>query len=157
MEAQAQASDRVRAAGSLRITRLRGGVPVTITTAMPNKVVSSSGYGRNLIARALANDITYPLPITSAALGTGTNAASDSDTNLQTPTVTGLSVTNVTVTNNIVQVDVFVADGSLPNGTYKEFGVFCAGRLFARILITPNYTKASGEDTLFTYTLTLTG
>ena len=147
----------VRAAGALTITSFVGGKEVRKTAPMPNKVVSSSGYGRNLITRALSNDATYPLAITSAALGTGNTAAADGDTDLQTPTVTGLSITNATATSNILQIDVFVADASLANGTYKEFGLFCSGRLFARVLISPNYTKTTGEDTLFSYTLTISG
>ena len=143
--------------GVLCITKFRGSQQKWLSNPQPNKVVSSSGYGRNLLARVLAGDATYPPEITSASLGTGNLAAADGDTNLQTPVATGLTITNMTVTNDQLQVDVFVPDGSLPNGTYKEFGLFCGGRLFCRIIISPSYTKGSGEDTLFSYQLTLTG
>lgn len=151
-------SERSRVAGHLTISRFRGGELVWRSERMPNKVVSSSGgYGRNLIARQLAGDTTYPLAINSAAIGDGTTAPADSDTGLGNSLASGISITNIVVSNGSLQVDVFVADGALPNGTYKEFGLFCTGRLFARILISPNYTKATGEDTLFSYTLNLTG
>lgn len=141
----------------LLITKLHGGTPVWQSAPLPNKVVSSSGYGRNLLARALAGDGTYPPEITSASLGSGSTAPADGNTDLQTPVATGLTITNMVVTNDVLQVDVFVPDGSLPNGTYAEFGLFCAGRLFCRILISPSYTKASGEDTLLSYTITISG
>jgi hypothetical protein len=54
-------------------------------------------------------------------------------------------------------VDVFVPDGELPDDTYAEFGLFLTGRLLSRIIISPSYTKATGEDTLFTYELTFPG
>lgn len=144
--------------GTLTIHTFKGKKRLRSSGPMPNKVVSGSGgYGRNLFARALGGETLYPLGITSAGLGTGNTAAADSDTGLQTPVVTGITITNITVSNDVVQVDVFVADGTLPNGTYKEFTLYCGTQLFCRIIISPNYTKASGEDTLYVYTLTLSG
>lgn len=157
MKRQIESNDPFAVAGVLRITKYFDGREVWQSAALPNKVVSSSGYGRNIIARQLAGDATYPIEIDSAALGSGSTAAADSDIGLETSVVSGLSITNAVVTNNVVQVDVFVSDAALSNGTYREFGLFCNGRLFARILISPAYTKASGEDTLFSYTLTITG
>lgn len=150
-------SEEAFAGGVLTITRFRNGQEVWRSKPMPNKVVSSSGHGRNLITRALANDATFPPAITTAKLGTGTNTPTDGDTDLQTPTVSGLSLTNAVANNSQLTVDVFVAAGTLPNGTYREFGLFCGARLFARILFSAAYTKATGEDTLFSYTLNITG
>jgi hypothetical protein len=151
-------SEENRVGGSLVIWKFKDGKAVAVSRPMPNKVVSGSGgYGRNLILRALKGDTLYPLAITSASIGTGNTAAADSNTDLQTAVVTGISITNITITNNVMQVDVFVADGALPNGTYKEFGLFCGTQLLCRIIISPDYTKGTGEDTLFSYTLTLTG
>ncbi len=155
MQRQLKARATALVAGTLTITKVKDGKQVWSSEPLPNKVVSSSGYGRNIIARLLASDPTYSLAIDSAAVGSGSTAAADGDTDLETPVATGITITNATVANNIVQFDVFVADASLANGTYREFGLFCDGRLFARILINPNYTKALGEDTLFAYTLTL--
>ena len=119
--------------------------------------MSSTGYGRNLILRWMAGEATYPIVINSASLGTGTTAAADGDTNLQTPTVTGIAITDMAVVNNVLTVSVFVPDGDLPNGTYAEFGLLATLRLLIRILISPSYTKATGEDTLFSYSLTFSG
>lgn len=145
--------------GELVITKFRDGRVVSVSEPMKNKVVSSSGYGRNIIARLLANDSTYGLYVNSASIGTGTNSPADGDTNLQTPVLTGITITNASVANNVLTIDVFVASGTLANGTYSEFGLFVdsTNRLFSRVLISPSYTKATGEDTLFTYTLTITG
>jgi hypothetical protein len=150
-------TDDNKVAGYLTIKSFKNGELIYQSEPMPNKVVSSSGHGRNLITRALAGDTTFPLAITSAALGTSSTAAADGNTNLITPTVTNITITDLRVLNNLLEIDVFVADGNLANNTYREIGFFCGAQLFARIVIAPAYTKVSGVETLFTYTLTLTG
>lgn len=157
MKREIERNEEMRVGGSLTIKKFREGRLVSETLSMPNKVVSSSGYGRNLLARVLAGDTTYPVQIDSARMGDVNTAAADGDTNLGNVLATDIPITNTTVTNNVLTVDVFVADANLPDDTYEEFGLFCDGRLFARIIISPAYTKATGEDTLFTYTLTLSG
>lgn len=129
--------------------------PVSISH---NKVVSGSGgYGRNLVMRKLSGDNTYGIAIDSAAIGSGSVAPADSDTGLGNSLVSGISITNFALANNVLTIDVFITNATLPNNTYSEFGFFIGGRLFSRVLISPVYTKATGEDTLFTYTLTFTG
>lgn len=154
---QLTSNDAAKIAGTLTIKTFKDGQVIREIGPFPNKFVSSTGYGRNLVLRAMAGDLTYPIIIDSAAAGSGNTAAADSDIALVTPVVSGISITNMTVINDALTVDVFVSDAILTNGTYKEFGLFAAGRLLSRILISPNYTKATGEDTLFTYTLTITG
>ena len=148
--------DGSRVAGFLTITTFKDGKPVREIGRFPNKVVVSNGYGRNLIARRLIGDTTYGIEIDSAALGTDGTAAADVQTDLLAPTVTGIPLTDGSAVNGVVTIDVFVADANLANGTYREFGLFIGGRLFARVVISPAYTKVSGEDTLFSYELTLT-
>lgn len=145
-------------AGKLTITTFKKGKKVRQLTDIPNKVVSGSGgYGRNIIARQLSGDTTYAIAIDSAAVGDDNTAATDGDTALGNSLVSGIDVTNATVTDDEVQFDFFVTDANLPDDTYEEFGVFADGRLIARIIISPAYSKSSGEDTLFTYTLTISG
>lgn len=147
-----------KVAGTLTISRFRNGALISKSEPIPNKVVSSSGgYGRNLITRQLAGDAALPLAIDSAALGDDDTAPVDADTDLGNATVTDIPLTNSTASDDELHVDVFVADANLQAATYKEFGLYCAGRLFARILISPAHTKADGEDTLFSYDLTLSG
>jgi len=122
-----------------------------------NKVVSSDGYGRNLLIRQLGGDTTYPIEIDSISLGDSATAAVDGDTALGNSLVSGLSITEATVANNVLTLKVFANDAAVADDTYAEVGFFCGGRLFSRIIIDPAYTKASNEDTLFTYTLTFTG
>ncbi len=116
-------------------------------------VTGTGGYGRNIIARRLGSDNAYSLNVTHGEIGTGTNAPTNGDTALQTPTVR-VATTLATITNNIVNLQFFFSDATLPNGTYREFGTFIdgtatlgSGRLFNRALFSTAYAKASGEDT----------
>lgn len=116
-------------------------------------VTGTGGYGRNIIARRLGSDNTYSLNITHGEIGTGTNTPANSDTALQTPS-TRVATTLATISNNIINLQFFFSDATLPNGTYREFGTFIdgsgtlgSGRLFNRALFSTVYTKASGEDT----------
>lgn len=152
-----KSNDAVGFFGYLTITKLRDGVEVWKSEPLKNKVVTSTGYGRNLIARALAGDATYPITIDSAAIGDSTTAAADGDTALISSLVSSIPITNLTVSNNVLTVDVFVSDDNLPDDTYAEFGLFANSRMMTRIIISPSYTKGAGEDTLFTWTLTISG
>lgn len=146
--------------GYLTIKTFKDGELIRESGPIPNKVVSSDTYGRNLILRQLTGDTTYPIVIDSVAFGDDDGTIlpiADSNTALGNSLVTGISITDTTITNDELEIDVFVADASLADDDYKEIGFFCNGRLFSRIIISPTYTKATGEDTLFTYTITLSG
>lgn len=143
--------------GVLTINKFKAGELVQTIGPLHNKVVSTDTYGRNLIARQLIGDTTYPIEIDSISLGDSNTAAADSDTALGNPLETGINLTETSVANNVVTIKVFVADATIADDTYEEIGFFCNARLFSRVVISPAYTKATGEDTLFTYTLTLTG
>lgn len=110
--------------------------------------------GVNLILGRLANVLTYDTIITSAEIGTGTTTPANSDTNLVTPTVTGIAVASSSVSSGSILLSFFIPSASLANGTYKEFGLRCGTQLFARSLITPNYTKGTNQDTTIEYTIT---
>lgn len=145
--------------GSYIIRKWKAGTKELLWESEPikNLVVSGvGGYGRNIICRVLAGDNTYPLVITSASIGTGNTAPANSDTALVTSVFSSISIADVEVTNNVVVFSFFIADGELTNGTYKEFGLFCGARLFARSLISPNYVKGTNEDTTVDYTFTIT-
>lgn len=154
---KAKGTDLVKLVGYLTIKTYRDGELISETAPMRNKVVSSAGYGRNMILRWMAGDQTYPITIDSASVGNDNTAASDGQTDLISPDVEDIPITNMAVTNNVLAVDVFIADANLPNGTYEEFGLFMGGRMLSRIVISPAYTKGAGEDTLFSYELTLNG
>lgn len=144
-----------RVGGQLTITTFKDGVAIRTVGPFCNKVVSSEGYGRNLIARQLAGNATYSLEIDTASVGDSNTAAADAQTDLISPLVEDIPITDASAVDDVLTVDVFVSDANLADDTYQEFGLFCGGRLFARVVISPSYTKASGEDTLFSYELTL--
>jgi len=120
-----------------------------------NLVVSTTNAGLDLITQHLAGLTTYPLNIDKAAIGTGTTAPTATDTGLETAVLTGIDradVVNRDATS--IEMDFFITDAELANGSYSEFGIFCGAQLFARSIIDPAFTKASGEDTLINYQIT---
>lgn len=143
--------------GFLTIKKFRDGNLVWQSDPIKNRVVSSApGYGRNLIMRALAGgDDVLSVEIDSASVGDDDTTPVDADTDLGNPLVEDITITNSVVTDDVLNIDVFASDATLPDDTYEEFGLFCDGRLFSRVIIDPAYTKVAGEDTLFTYQLTL--
>lgn len=149
-----------RPQGKFRFLKYKEGTNELISASewCKNLVLNSSTTGIGLIAKQLIGVTTYPLEITSAEIGTGSNAPVDSDTNLQTPVVTGILRSNQEALSDIVTLRFFIAAGVLPNGTYKEFLLRCGTQAFARALINPPtwYTKAAGEDTIVEYVINLT-
>jgi hypothetical protein len=154
---QRESIDTFDIRGELRIKTFKDGKLIRELGPFKNKVVSSDGYGRNMILRWLSGDTTYPIVLNSMAVGTSSTAAADSDTALGASVASGLTITSMTISNNVLTADVFVASADLADGTYAEVGFFATLRMISRIIISPAYTKGTGEDTLFTYTLTLTG
>ena len=116
--------------------------------AMKNLIVSSNTYGKNIIARQLIGDTTYPLEIDSAKIGTGTTTPALSDTDLQTAVLSGILVADASVANNIATIDFFMTDSELTNGTYTEFGMFMNSRILTRILFASSYTIIYGVGKL---------
>lgn len=119
-----------------------------------NLTVASTGYGKDIVTRQLGGDTTYAIEIDSAKIGTGTTAPTVADTDLETAVVSGITValTEFPVVGQVL-LSFFIPDGDLANGTYTEFGIFANGRLFARSLITPSFTKGANENTTIDYTI----
>lgn len=132
------------------------GEVLSISPWIKNKVMNGTGTGLNIITRLLGNDSTYPLAITKAKIGTGTNTPANGDTDLQTPVFTKNSVADQVISGNVVTISFFIADSELTNGTYTEFGIFAVNQLFARSIISPSYVKGTNEDTTIEYQLTAT-
>lgn len=118
-----------------------------------NLIMLGTDTGVNILLQNLANITTYSPIITSAEIGTGTTAPTNSDTNLQTPVTTGILVASSSVSSGSILLSFFIPSGSLANGTYNEFGLRCGTQLFARSIITPAYTKGSNQDTTIEYTI----
>lgn len=120
-----------------------------------NLVVATTNVGLDLITQHLVGVTTYPLDIDKAAIGTGTTAPSATDTGLETAVLSNIDradVVNRSATS--IELDFFITDAELANGSYSEFGIFCNTQLFARSIINPAFTKASNEDTLINYQIT---
>jgi len=147
----------IKMTGRYKIRSHRAGTKELLreTGWVENLIVSgSAGYGRNILLRQMSGDTTYPLQIDSAKIGTGTTAPVDSDTDLETIVLSGISVASTNLSNDQCEFDFFMTDAQLANGTYKEFGLFMNGRLFARSLVSPVHTKSANEDTTVSYVVT---
>jgi hypothetical protein len=152
-----KAKDSAGFTGKMRIT-VRDSITGEIISQskwMKNKIVSSSGYGRNIIMRQLTSDTTYPIPVDSAIIGTGSTAPTDADIALVAQ-VASFSITDKTVSNDQATFSIFMTDALLPNGTYAEFGLKMGSRLFSRVLISPTFTKSSNQNTTIDYIIQLT-
>lgn len=117
-----------------------------------NLVVYSANAGLGLITQHFVGTTTYALDLNKAAIGTGTTDPAVTDEGLETEVLGDIdraSVVNQDATS--VSLDFFITDAELPDGTYSEFGLFAGTQLFARSLIDPAFTKASGEDVLINY------
>jgi hypothetical protein len=113
------------------------------------------GTGLNLFLQNLKTEGTYPLELNSLSIGTGTTAPASSDTDLETPVTEGIIRSLATLDSDAeLTTEWFIADDELPDGTYNELGLFCTTQIFARMLISPGHSKASGEDTLIVHTIT---
>jgi hypothetical protein len=142
--------------GRYKITTMQQGKVVGETEWIHNMVMRGVSNGTGIIARQLISDTTYPIGITSAAIGTSATAPAITDTALVAPVLSGIVIRTKTATSTKVTLSFFITDAELANGTYREFGLFCGARLFARSLISPVYTKASGQDAIITYEIDIT-
>lgn len=121
-----------------------------------NLIVSNGNNGVRVFIQYLLNNKVNPIAISSASIGTGTTTPASTDTNLETPVTTGIPIANKANLGETAQYDFFITDASLPDGTYNEFGIFMGANLFARSIISPAFTKASGEDVSITYEVGVT-
>jgi hypothetical protein len=120
----------------------------------PNLVMDSPGYGLDLIIQRLVGINTYSLNLAYIEIGTGTTAPTVNDTALTSPSVRAAVSfqEDYGATDAIVQA--YITDANLANATYGEVGSFVdgsatigTGQLFNHALISPTYTKVSGQDT----------
>lgn len=116
-----------------------------------NLVMNNGNNGIRLLVQHLLNNKTNQIEIDSASIGTSNQAPSASDTDLIAPVTTGVAVAKSANLGATAQFDFFITDAQLPDGTYREFGIFCGPNIFARSLIDPEFTKVSNEDVTITY------
>jgi len=151
-----QKNSGIKIKGEYTIQKFKAGTRELISESHhTNLVVSTTNAGLDLITQHLVGVTTFPLDIDSAAIGTGTTAPAATDTGLETAVLSGIAradIVNRDATS--ISLDFFITDAELTNGNYSEFGIFCDTQLFARSIISPAFTKASGEDTLINYQIT---
>jgi len=143
--------------GKLRITTFKKGTNELLrqTEFFPNLIVLNDGNGLNLFIKQLLNG-GNSMEITQAKIGTGNTPPSSNDTDLEAPVVSGIMVAAKQETAiDEATFEFFISDAELPEGTYREFGIFCGDALFARSLIVPEYTKSINEDTKIDYIITV--
>lgn len=141
--------------GRYKITTLEQGRVVGQTDWIKNLVMRGVSNGTGIITKHLLGDDSLPLAITTASIGTGNVAPSLIDTALQAEVLNNIPIRMKSGDSITVEFSFFIPDIDLPNGTYREFGLWAGTRLFARSLILPVYTKATGQDTIITYEITI--
>ena len=114
--------------------------------------------GRSVLARLLAGNATYTGEITYGALGSGTTAVANTQTQLVAE-VTRVPTTSATFADNIAYISFFFPSGSLVN--YEEFANFIdgtgtanSGQMFTRVLMSGS--KAATETLTIDSTYTIT-
>lgn len=158
MQKNLKVKDGTNLRGSFVIRTYKAGTKILLreSRVMHNIVVSAStGYGRNLILRALGGDGTYGITIDGAGIGTGSPVLADSTTALTAEVTSNFLLGNVSISNDSGIWSWFITDANLPDGTYTEFRMSIGARLLCIAAISPSHVKGTGEDTSVDYTLTL--
>lgn len=139
--------------GKYRFTKTNSltGEIISVSDWIHNKIMLDTGVGLGLILARLGGDISNDCIITTAEIGTGNTPPTDSDTDLETPVVTDIQIALQTISATEVNLAFYIPDANLPNGTYKEFGIRSGTALFARSIMTPDFTKGTNEDTNVEY------
>ena len=143
--------------GSYRIKTFHAGTKELLrqTEWIPNLIMLNENRGLYIILSRLIGALTYDLPITQAKIGDDDTPPTINDTDLGNPVVSGIAVAQrQRIADDEIMITFFINDSELPDGDYKEFGIFADDQLFARSLIVPTYSKSTGEDTQIDYTLT---
>jgi len=151
--------NKVKITGKYRFKVYKAGTDELIRTTdwIHNLIVLNTNSGLNLFAKQLLGTTTYPLEITKAKMGDDDTAPADADTDLVSTVVDNILWADRTeVAVGQVMIAFFIADAEMLNQDYKEFGIFCGDRLFARSIITPTFTKSTSQDVRVEYTITLT-
>jgi hypothetical protein len=149
-----KSNDKIGIKGKFKISKFRNGNLINETDWQDNLVVSSDTYGRNLIARAIAGDNTYPIEIDSMVLSTNNTAPTNTDT-AWGGTEIDVPIQLPDVANNVVTFSAFFTDGDLPNGTYYKIGLAMNGRIFTSALLDIPEVKATGDEYRIDYQVTI--
>lgn len=122
--------------------------------------------GRSVVAARLGGDLTYTGTIDDGAVGTGSTAPAESDTQLTAEVYRkpASSYDNASVASGIIVISFFYSDTDFTNASVAEFGTFIdgsgtgspnTGRIFSHFLF-PETINKTAQKTLSvdaTYTI----
>ena len=150
--------ENILAKGKYRFKFYKAGTKELLreTDWIHNLIVVNENNGLNLIIKRLLGIKDFDLEITKAKMGDNNTAPADADTDLGNVVVDNIQIarrTEVTVAQALIEF--FISDVEALNQEYKEFGIFCGSKLFARSLISPTITKSPSEDITCEYTINI--
>lgn len=133
---------------------IKGAFFLRTAAANNNLVMDSAGYGLDILIQRLVGTTTYSGTISHIEIGTGSTTPAASDTGL----TTGVARAAVSFSEDYGNTDAicqaYIPDANLTNDTYNEMGAFIdgtstlgSGQIFNHALISPAFTKTSGQDT----------
>ena len=145
--------------GEFKVTKLNAkGEVIYVTDWQKNLVVSSNGFGRNLIARRLAGITATPIAITKLTLSTNDTTPAVADTSLG-GTQVDTDVQFITVSTggqaNVIDFSAFYTDADLANGTYSKIGVKMGTILLTSALLDTPIVKDTGEQFRIDYRVSI--
>lgn len=158
--AQVKQTDAGKVVGKFRFTTIDSvtGEVLKVSDWHQNLIVSnltSGGNGVNILIKGLLGIIST-VEVTSASIGTGTTAAANADTDLETAVLEDIPVTGSSeVAANELLLEFYITSSELPDDDYSEFALKCGTRLLARAIISPAYTKGTNQDTKVEYSITI--
>ena len=148
--------DNLTLKGKFRYTKYRNGEVVYVSPWIENLILQNDApCGLYVILNRMLGITTHDIEITSAEIGTGSTAPAITDTSLVAMVLDGIPIaTRSRDADDEITFVFFINDKELADGTYNEIGLRAGTQLFARALIDPSFTKSTGEDFRFDYTIT---
>lgn len=148
--------DNLTLKGKFKYTKYRNGEVVYVSPWIENLILQNSEpCGLYIILDRMLGITTHDIEITSAEIGTDDTAPAITDTALGTMVLDDIPIaTRSRDADDEITFVFFINDEELADGTYNEIGLRAGTKLFTRALIDPSFTKSSGEDFRFDYTIT---
>ena len=133
---------------------IKGKITIEISGPRGKRVIKKDNLivdvGKNVVRDLLANGSGNG--ISRMALGTGTTAASASDTDLEAQSYIK-NISTKETSNKKITARTFFTSGEV-SGTFNEIGMFCSTTLFSRVVLGTPIVKAPDESLLLTWEIT---
>lgn len=133
---------------------IKGKITIEISGPRGKRVIKKDNLivdvGKNVVRDLLANGTGNG--ISRMALGTGTTAASSSDTGLEAQSYIK-NISTKEVSNKKITARTFFSSIEV-SGTFNEIGMFCSTTLFSRVVLGTAIVKAPDESLLLTWEIT---